>query len=96
MERRCVMAEKFIGKVTHFFSKIGVAGIELEYPLAKGNRIHINGYTTDLDQIVRSMEVGHKKIECAHPGDTVAILVEDKVRENDSIYLVTEEELTAV
>ena len=88
------MPEKYIGKVTHFFPKIGVAGIQLEYPLAKGNRIHINGHTTDLEQIVYSMEIERKKIECAQPGDNVAIHVDEKVRENDSIYLVTEEELT--
>ena len=28
MEMRCVMAEKFFGNVTHFFSKIGVVGEE--------------------------------------------------------------------
>ena len=90
------MVEKYIGKVTHFFPKIGVAGLELDCSLVKGDRIHINGHTTDLEQIVKSMEIAHSKIERAQPGQTVAIRVVDKVRENDSIYLVTEEELTAV
>ena len=76
-------------------SQGGVAGIELEGPLATGSRIHISGYTTDLEQIVDSMEVENKSIECASSGDRVALRVEDRVRENDAIYLVTEKELTA-
>ena len=88
------MTEKFIGKVTHYFPKIAVAGIELESPLEKGDRIHINGHTTDVEQRVDSMEIDHAQIQIARPGDSVAIHVRGKVRPNDSIYLVTEEELT--
>jgi putative protease len=90
-----IMGEKFIGRVIHYFPRVEVAGIELEGPLVTGSRIHISGHTTDLEQIVDSMEVENKSIECASSGDRVAIRVGDRVRENDAIYLVTEEELTA-
>jgi hypothetical protein len=41
------------------------------------------------------MEIDHGKVEIAHPGDNVAIRVKEKVRENDEVYVVLEEELSA-
>ena len=42
-----------IGHVTHFFSKINVAIVELMLPLAIGDRILIKGPLTDFDQTVQ-------------------------------------------
>lgn len=90
-----VMPEQLIGKVTHYFSKLGVAVIRLAEPLGKGERVHIFGHTTDMEQKVDSMEINHQKVEIARPGDNVAIRVGEKVRENDEVFVVLEEELTA-
>ena len=42
--------EKHIGKVTHYFNRIGVAVLELEDSLQVGDTIHITGKTTDITQ----------------------------------------------
>ena len=89
------MPEQLVGKVTHYFSGLGVAGIQLSEPLGKGERIHIFGHTTDMEQKVESMEIAHEKIVIARPGDNIALRVNEKVRENDEVYVVLEEELTA-
>jgi putative protease len=75
-----------IGKVTHYFSHISVAGIQLTAPLKVGEKIHIHGHTTDLVQTVGSMEVEHAKVEQAGPGDDVALQVDDHVRDHDLIF----------
>jgi putative protease len=75
-----------IGRVTHYFSHISVAGIQLTAPLRVGEKIHIHGHTTDLVQPVSSMEVEHAKVEQAGPGDDVALQVDDHVRDHDLIY----------
>jgi translation elongation factor EF-1alpha len=75
-----------IGRVTHYFSHISVAGIQLTAPLKVGEKIHIHGHTTDLVQAVSSMEVEHAKVEAAGPGDDVALQVDDHVRDHDLIY----------
>lgn len=75
-----------IGKVTHYFSHISVAGIQLTAPLKVGEKIHIHGHTTDLVQTVGSMEVEHGKVEQAGPGDDVALQVDDHVRDHDLIF----------
>jgi len=84
------MPELLIGKVTHYYSRIGVAALSLEAPLRTGDRIHIVGHTTDLEQAVESMEVEHGKVDAAGPGDDAAISVVGKVRDGDQVYRVTE------
>ncbi len=86
------MAEQLVGKVTHYYAKIGVAALALEGPLRAGDQIHIVGRTTDLVQTVGSMEVEHGKVDAAGPGDDVAIKVADKVRDGDEVFLTIETE----
>jgi translation elongation factor EF-1alpha len=78
--------DEAIGRVTHYFSHISVAGIQLTAPVRVGEKIHIHGHTTDLVQTVGSMEVEHAKVEEAGPGDDVALQVDDHVRDHDLIY----------
>lgn len=80
------MERKLIGRVTHYFGKIGVAIIELESSLKVGDRIAVVGSTTDLEQDVKSMQVEHKNIEEASAGDEVGLKIKDKVREGDTVF----------
>ena len=65
------MPELLIGEVTHYYSRIGVAALKLEAPLHTGDRVHVLGRATDLEQTVESMEVEHRKVDAAEPGDDV-------------------------
>jgi putative protease len=75
-----------IGTVTHFFGHLSVAAVTLTDTLRAGDRIHIVGHTTNLEQTVESMEVDHAPVESAGPGDDVALAVKDHVREHDQIF----------
>ena len=75
-----------IGRVTHYFSHLQVAVISLDEPLSVGDRIHIRGHTSDVEQAVESMEVEHAHVERAEPGDDVALKVNDHVRDHDLIF----------
>ena len=85
------MAESLIGTVSHYFPKVAVAALDLQEPLAKGDRIHIMGHTTDQVETIESMEIDHQSVEKAEPGDQVAIKVQGRVREGDQVYLATED-----
>jgi len=78
-----------IGRISHYFGHLSVAAVLLEAPLAVGDRIHIRGHTTDLQQAVKSMEVDHVAVDRAGPGDDVALEVADHVRDHDLIYKET-------
>ena len=84
------MREK-IGKVTHYFSRMRVAVLELSGDLKVGDSIHILGHTTDFEQVVLSMEIDHKSVQAVGPGDEVALKVINKVRRGDTVYRASEE-----
>lgn len=75
-----------IGKVTHFFSKISVAVIELKASLSVGDRIVIKGSTTDLEQAVESMQIEHENVKRAEAGQSIGLKVSGRVRESDTVY----------
>ena len=80
------MAEKEIGKVTHYFSKIRVAGIELSDELAVGDTILIKGATTYFQQKVESMQLDQKDIEKGELGQLIGVMVQEKARPGDKVY----------
>lgn len=85
------MMETKIGHITHFYNRISVAVLSLTDKLEVGDRILILGHTTDFIQNVSSMEIEHKKILSAGPGDEVALKVIEPVRKSDEIYKIIEE-----
>ena len=80
--------EKEVGKVTHYFSKIGVGVIKLTGILAVGDNIHIKGATTDFEQEIDSMQIEREEIEEAEAGQSIGLKVKDHVREHDVVYKV--------
>jgi putative protease len=77
-----------VGRVMDYFAKIGVAGIDLTGKLRVGDTIRISGHTTDLEQVVESMQIEHEQVEEAGPGDQIGIKVPDRVRHGDHVYKV--------
>jgi hypothetical protein len=82
-----------LARLLIFFDKAGVAVIELEGILKVGDEIQIKGATTDFEQKVDSIQVEHKNIESAKKGDAVGLKVKEKVRLNDLVFVVDEEEI---
>lgn len=85
------MADKqLVGKVSHYYSKIGVAVIDLTDSLEKGDQISIEGATTNIQQPVDSMQVEHGAVNTANKGDSIGMKVKDRVRPGDNVYKVVE------
>jgi selenocysteine-specific translation elongation factor len=82
------MPEEVIGKVSDFFARPVVAGIELTAPLKLGDKIHIKGHTTDLELTVDSMQINNVDVKEAKAGDSVGIKVSERVRGGDTICKV--------
>ena len=83
------MPEEEIGKVASYFSKIGVAAIDITKGTLKvGDTIHIKGHTTDIEQDVDSIQIEHQSVPEAKPGDSIGIKVKDRVRDPDIVYKV--------
>ena len=57
---------KLIGKITHYFSNIEVAVIDLIAPLKEGDKIRVvGGQETDFEQKVGSMQIEHEEVKSA-------------------------------
>jgi len=83
------MAEVEIGRVTHYFSKIGVAAIELTQDTLKvGDTIHVKGHTSDFTQKVDSMQIDGQPVEEATVGQSVGMKVPEHAREHDHVFKV--------
>jgi len=79
---------KEVGRITHYFDKIGVAVVELNGNLKVGDKIKIKGATTDFEQEVESMQVEHESVKEAKKGQAIGLKVNEKVRINDRIYVI--------
>lgn len=77
-----------VGKVTHYFTKAGVAIVEVSGPLSAGDRVLIKGSTTNIEQTVNSMQIEHAAVKRVKQGQTIGLKVDDRVREGDIVYKV--------
>ena len=60
------MTETPIGTVTHYWSNLHVAGVDITAgELHVGDTIHIKGLTSDFVQVVDSMQLDHKAADTA-------------------------------
>jgi putative protease len=85
---KCLAEENVVetGRITHFFSKISVAVIELKAPLKVGDTIVVKGPTTDFEQVVDSMQIEHENVQKAEAGQSIGLRVVERVRETDVVY----------
>lgn len=82
------MPEILIGKVSDFFARPVVAGIELTANLKLGDTIRIKGHTTDMEMVVESIQIDNASVTQAKAGDNIGIKVSDRVRRGDMVYRV--------
>ncbi len=80
-----------VGEVFKYYAKPKVAAIRLtDGPLKVGDKIQIQGYTTDLTVSVDSMEIENQKVENASVGQEIGILIGDRARPGDRVYRLME------
>ena len=85
------MTEEKVGVIAGYFSKIGVAAVNLtDGSLSVGDKILVKGSTTDFQQIVSSIQIEHNAVQKAEKGKSVGIKVNDKVRSNDAVYKIVD------
>lgn len=82
--------EREVGAISHYYTKIGVAVIELSDTLKVGDTIHVKGATSDFTQKVNSMQIEHKGVEEAKKGESIGLKVKEHAREHDKVFVVEE------
>lgn len=78
-----------VGKVTHYYDKIGVAIVELEADLGLGDRIKFERGGEELfEQEVKSIQIEHQSVQKASKGDVVGLKTDQKVKEGADVYKI--------
>ncbi len=78
-----------VGKVKHYYDKIGVAIVELDGTLSVGDRIK---FTKDgnmvSEQIVDSIQIEHEKKDSAGKGSVIGLKTQGPVDKGDEIFKI--------
>ena len=83
------MTEKLIGSVTHYYTDLHVATVMItDGELHLGDMIHIEGHSSNFMQKIGSMELDHRPVEVAKPGEIVGIATDEYAREHDIVSIV--------
>lgn len=85
------MAGIRLGQVTHYYDHIGVAVLALTDAIRVGDVVHVLGRSTDFQQEVRSLQIEHRAVTEAEPGQDVALKVIRRVHPHDAVYKIVEE-----
>lgn len=83
------MADVKLGRVSHYYDKIGVAVIELSGDLKVGDTIKFSRGGEELfTQKVSSIQMEHESVEEASKGQAIGLKVEQEVKDGAEVYKV--------
>lgn len=76
-----------VGKVTHYYDKIGVAIVELTGVLSVGDKVKfVRGGEDLFEQEVDSIQIEHEKVDSAKKGDVVGLKAKELIKEGAEVY----------
>jgi len=81
------MADKPVGKVSHYYDKIGVAVLDLDRALKTGDTIKIVKGDTEFTQTIESMQIERKEVKSAKKGDSIGLKVDQPIKAGAQVFL---------
>jgi putative protease len=81
------MADFKVGKITHYYDKIGVAVIEVLGTVKVGDKIRIAG-SAEFEQEIGSMQIEHEQIQEAKKGQVIGLKVDQPAKKGDEVFKV--------
>jgi len=82
--------KKLVGKILHYYTKIGVAVVDLTGELSVGDRIIVEGASTNIQQTIDSMQIEHASVKSAKAGESIGLKVAGRVKPGDSVYKIVQ------
>lgn len=77
-----------VGKVIHWYDKIGVAVIRLTKGLKVGDSIKVEHGDDEFEDSVTSMQFNHESIKAGKKGQEVAVKLSRQAKTGSDIHLV--------
>jgi len=83
-----ILADKdLVGKVIHYYDKIGVAVIKLEKGLKVGDSVKFVHGQDEFEQVVESMQLEHVQVQSGKKGEEVAVKVDKETKSGTFLYI---------
>lgn len=77
-----------IGKVVHYYDKLGVAIVDLESRSLKvGDEVKFKRGDSEFSQKVESLQVEHQDVESVKAGDSFGLKVDQPTKPGTLVYL---------
>lgn len=77
-----------IGKVVHFYDKLGVVIIDLKKGgLKVGDEVKFKHGDEEFTQKIESLQIDHQDVEAVKKGDSFGVKVDQPVKVGASVYL---------
>jgi len=76
-----------IGKVVHWYDKIGVAVIELTGSLKVGDTIKVVHGDKEFTEAISSMQLDHAPVKSGKKGQQIAVKLSEKAGEGSTVSL---------
>ncbi|MBU1092600.1 hypothetical protein KJ836_02945 [Patescibacteria group bacterium] len=80
------MAKQSLGKITHYYDKIGVAIIELADTLKVGDTIKYMKGDDEVTQTINSIQIEKASVDSADKGAIVGVKVDEPIKEGIEIF----------
>lgn len=81
--------DKPIGKVVHFYDKLGVAIIDLvDGGLKVGDEIKFKRGDEEFNQKIDSLQIEHENVDSVKKGDSFGVKVDKPTKVGTQVYLV--------
>jgi len=80
--------DKLIGKVVHYYDKLGVAIVELESGEIKvGDELKFKRGDGEFTQKIDSLQVDHKMVELVKKGDSFGLKVDQPTKVGTEVFI---------
>jgi hypothetical protein len=90
------MREQEVGRVSHYYTRLCVAGVVLVDTLQAGDIVRIHGKHTDFVQRATSIQFNHQPANEAHVGQEIGLLVDFRAHAGDRVYRLDDPEAEAL
>jgi hypothetical protein len=79
---------KLLGRVEDFYAHINVIAFTLKDSIRVGDRLHVLGHTTNVEQPVDSMQINHQPVTEANAKDAIGIKINGRARRGDYVFVI--------
>ena len=78
-----------VGKVTHYYDKIGVAIVDLDGTISVNDRVKfVKGGKELFEQEVESIQIEHEKVDSAGRGNVIGLKTNEVVEEGVEVFKI--------